>query len=154
MNSPSHPVAPTSIQAKAPASRDFHQKEWEVLRADIRAQIEQSKNLEFATIVALGAFYAWYLSVAKPVPKLVLMLPVLAVALGGIRSWATLKHIQRMGAYIRTLEESLSAGSAGLIGWDRTRVALDAKSPELKASAVLFWIVTSVVTVLAWWYLP
>jgi GNAT superfamily N-acetyltransferase len=41
-----------------------------------------------------------------------------------------------MGAYIRTLELHLSADHSGLIGWDRTRVVNDAKSPEPKLSAV------------------
>ncbi len=120
-----------------------------MLRADIRVQIEQSKYLEYATIVAIGAFYAWFLSAAKPIPKVALVLPILVVTLGCARSWGTLRHIQRMATYIRTLEETLAANQGPLIGWDRTRVVNNSKSPELKVSAVLFWIIALVVTILA-----
>lgn len=135
----------------APASKtaDFHVKEWEYLRTDIRLQIEQSKYLELATVVALAAFYAWFLSVSKPVPRVALLLPVIVALLGAVRSWATLRHIQRMAAYVRTLEQRLSLGTDGLIGWDRTRVANNSKSPELKLSAILFWFVVIAITLVA-----
>lgn len=77
--------APPSITEKA---REFHLKEWEFLRTDVRTQIEHSKSLEFATVVALAAFYAWYLTLSKPIPKFVLILPTLLVFLGALRSLA------------------------------------------------------------------
>ena len=152
---------PSDVSSSQPADSDrnkdaraFHLKEWEFLRADIRAQIEQSKYLEFATVGGLGAFYAWFVSTASPVPRFVLWLPMLLVGLGALRSYGTLKHIQRSAKYIRSLEEALSFNEGTLIGWDRTRDKLATKSAELKASAIFFWLTAAAISVLAWGNLP
>jgi hypothetical protein len=137
----------SSVPADDP--REFHLKEWEFLRADIRSQVEQAKYLEFATIAGLAAFYAWFASSTKQLHQLVLWLPVALVFLGGLRSYGTLKHIQRQAKYVRRLEEYLSANAGPLIGWDRTRDKLQAKSAELKVSAALFWAAALAVTLAA-----
>lgn len=140
-------------QGTAKDPMEFHLKEWEFLRVEIRTQIEHSKNLEFATLVGLGAFYAWFMSSAKPLPHFILLVPSLLVLLAALRSWGTLRNIQRNAVYVRLLEEHLSLNKDGLIGWDRTRDRLPNKSSELKASASLFWIAAVVVNGLAWRFL-
>ena len=139
--------AESGDSAKGP--REFHLKEWEFLRAEIRSQVEQSKYLEFATIAGLAAFYAWFASSPKPLPHVVLYLPLALVVLGALRSYGTLRHIQRQAKYVRQLEEYLSLDTGPLIGWDRTRDKLQTKSAELKASAGLFWAAALGVTVTA-----
>jgi hypothetical protein len=136
-------------------SIDFHIKEWEALREEVRWQVDHTRRLELATVAGLGFYYAWFASTKSHIPSyIVLSIPVLLVSLAGLRAWGTLIRTQQIDSYVRTIERKFCLATDGLIGWECTFENKFPTSSLFKRTATLFWLASFVLTVLALFVLP
>jgi hypothetical protein len=122
---------------------NFFIEEYKSLRAQLDYQISHSRDLERNVLVGCGAIYAWLAKETSPsllsVPAW--LFPVLIVAAGRIRAIRLMKRIDKLGAYIRSMESAALADSSGLRGWETELQGARAthRSPGLGKSHRSFW---------------
>jgi hypothetical protein len=142
------------------ASKDFHFKEFEVLRKEIESQVEHTRKLEIYAVAAFAAFYAWFLSEPHQT-KIFLCIPIAIALLGSLRSAASLVRICEIAAYLKRIEKEYALKHHGLQGWECFREFIEEQrrgsknklerwlgSPFLGIGAA-FWIVLVLVSLAA-----
>jgi hypothetical protein len=113
-----------SDKERLTTGKEFHFKEYDSLKKEIVDLVEHSRKLEIYALGGIAAFYAWWFlraTAAPPVARAALLLPILIVFLGGLRSFAVLLRIKQLGTYLVDVETTFAL--AGL-GWESRRVEL------------------------------
>ena len=136
----------------AAVTKDFHLREYELLKKEVSEQVEHTRKLEIYAAGGIAAFYAWFIaSVSKTppmsLPSIVLAIPMLLALLGAWRAWAALTRITEIAGYLIEVEAVLALKDPKL-GWETFRRA-NPSSPFLLSGGA-FWIGLVLVTVIAW----
>jgi len=137
---------------------DFHRAEFDALRKEIDAAVQEARALDRYALVAVGGIFAWLAIHAARVPSLAWWIPVLLAFLGFLRSMALLYSINRAGEYIWTLEAALC--SAPPLGWQhylwsgrapessaRTRGLRSRVGPVFVTTGGVFWLLLLVASI-------
>ena len=125
--------------------REFHLKEYDTLRKEIMARVDEARKTAQFVIVVAGAIWAWLITnnASKTIPNIAYWLPFFVMLLGLIRSIAVLITISRITKYLRKLELILCEKSL-LKGWE---TFVEAERTFLTDSAAIaFWVVSILVT--------
>ncbi|WP_417680193.1 hypothetical protein [Roseibium sp.] len=93
--------------------------EFNALRREIEIQISERRKVESQTFVGLAAIYAWVFTRNPPFDsfymKITLAIPVVFTIIGLLRWLAIMSRTMVLGAYIRSMEESIVGGE---LGWE------------------------------------
>jgi hypothetical protein len=119
-------------------SQDFHLEEYRALRAEVLDRIKACHDLEPIAAGAAAAVYAWVGSTQTTLrpTSLILLLPILFAAFGGLRSWFLLCQITALGKYLTEIESRYIGEDDPLIGWEKYRKT---KANVGQDFAVQFW---------------
>ena len=117
---------PTSSGAPPPASKsrdiDFYFEEWKSLRAGIAAINQRLSNLEYASVIAISAYYAWVIQYIEKTSlslvNLILLasIPVCSTVVVAIRCYVLQVSIDHSSAYIQRIERYILSNNSG--GWE------------------------------------
>jgi hypothetical protein len=129
-----------------PPKKDFHLKEYELLKKEVSDQVEHTRKLELYAVGGIAAFYAWFMSPKTPPPSAALGIPLLLVLLGAWRSWAALARIKEIAGYLIQVEAVFALKEPG--GWETYRTKNPSRPFLLSAAA--FWAGLVVVAGVAW----
>jgi hypothetical protein len=99
----------------------FHIEEFKALRAEIDQRIASMRTLEREAVLGAFAIYAWLATQSSIesfyLPLAASWLPVLLAIVTNMRREAERQQIDRLGLYIRMIEEEFA--SARIQGWER-----------------------------------
>ena len=136
---------------KQEAIVDFHLQQYASVRKEIEEDIRESRLLERYGLIGTGLIWTWLLTHnftstnGINIPQTAWWIPCVLVAFCGMRSAALLKGILRASKYIRQMEEVFFY-SEKIPGWE-TFVKKE-KVAFITLSAILFWILLFVVTII------
>lgn len=155
---------------------EFYIKEQEYLRREIESSVQETRTLERYALIGTSAVWVWLLTTKEiQYPKIALFIPVLFAVLGGLRSWALLKSIERASLYIQEIEKRVrkehpftleitskpenkkrlckckkppESGEVKYFGWETFIHISGVRKPFISRSAITFWGLLFLVTFL------
>jgi hypothetical protein len=127
-----------------------HAAQYKLLRAEVLQLVDETRKLELYALGGVAALYAWLVKDGQHVPKSAFYIAVPLVALGGLRALALYFRVKEIGEYQRKLEE-LYFTSPALPGWERYRKKHG--YTILLPTAIAFWALLALMTLVAPWFL-
>jgi hypothetical protein len=109
-------------EAKQAIGYEFHLEEWKSLRAAIAAMNHRLSNLETGGIVAIGAYYAWFVqymakaSLDFSSSMVLVFIPIISTLIIVYRVFVIQKSIDHASEYIQRIESNFAVPP--LEGWE------------------------------------
>ncbi|MDO7886634.1 hypothetical protein [Hymenobacter cheonanensis] len=132
---------------------DFEIKQYDVLRAEIDADVAETRLLERIALAGTGAVWTWLATVKDSGQRfvadhpIVWLIPAFFALLGGLRCLALLHYILLRAAYIRKMEAAAPRSSEQLIGWETYLQQMSGKGLRVSSGAVAIWVILFTVSV-------
>lgn len=123
------------------------ESEYGFLREEVAESLKESANLEKLAAGASGAVWAWLFTQKQPVPSLAWAIPIVFVALGGMRSWTLYESVKMIARYMKDREKDVSAFRPERAGWETYR---GPKTAGVFITALTFWLILFGLSVYGW----
>jgi hypothetical protein len=123
----------------------FHLHQYESLRKELESCVREMRTIERYALIGTGVVWAWLATNQQiRVHYIVWWIPVLFSLLGGLRTFALIKSVRRLAAYIQTVESAFM--NKRLEGWE-TFITQNRRQ-SIRYSIYLFWIILMLATII------